>query len=331
MLKRKPISFALGAVLSLGMLAPAQASYFTNLITSGAVNDLEDQSREAFFDVNNNGLVDAGDVLTGFLRIDDKTAPAPGVDTSQHIYAIFSQEITSIAGGVAEFGGVTAGNGLSLAELGVAGAIATDVISVYSSNPAFSVDLILDSPGDRTGNGSVTLADYFDLILTEGTLDIRAGISSPTTCTGGTADCFQANGLIASGTLTNSLIGLPSSITVGNFVGAFETSLDPAGYELLDVVPAGAFYAGPITTLSEIALSNGAARGAVNVVNYLEWTDGSELSAVRQCTDLSGSLHICGFSDDADFHIFPVPEPSNIALLGLGLLGLGGRLRKRGR
>ena len=154
MLTRKLTGLTIGASLLLGLGAPAQAGYLSSILTSGVDNVFEDQSREAFFD-NGDGVFGVGDILTGFIRIDDKTGP-DAIDIDNRMYIIFSQEVTSVVGTSIEFGAVTSDAGLTLAGLGVAGAGATDMVALYTNAGPCSVDLILNSPGDMTGGGGVT-------------------------------------------------------------------------------------------------------------------------------------------------------------------------------
>lgn len=337
MTRKQIAGFTAGAsLLLLGLGAPAQASYLTSILTSDVTNIFEDQSREAFFDTNADGLFGVGDILTGFIRIDDKTAP-DAVAINNSIYAIFSQEVVAVTVGIGgpavQFGAVTSDAGLTLAALGVTGAGAADMIAVYSVFGGFSTNLILASPGERTGSATVTLADYLDLITAEGTLDIIAGIYDTPACSGAAgsdADCFQGTGILARGGSTSALIGLPSTLTVGNFVGGLETSLDPSGYTIDDTTPAGSFVPpAPLFVISELSISNGAARGTSGSVNESEWIDGSELTNSAQCIDANGVNNSCGFINDADFGFVPVPEPVSIAMLGAGLLGLGATRRRQ--
>lgn len=336
--RKQSIKLLIGTGLLLGLGSAAQASFVSDLLTSGVQNDFEDQSREAFIDANQDGLFGVGDIYTGFLKMDDKTAP-DGVDLENHVYAIFSQEVVNIpAAGIAELGPVTSDPNLTLASLGVPGAGPQDTIALFSSEvtpTGFSVDLITASPGEQTGNGTVTLADYFALILNEGTLELLAGIYDTPTCTGGTADCFQGTGVFASNLANELLLTLASSTTAANFIAGVETSLDPTGFTILDVTQAGIFSPPfvPIT-ISELSISNGAARGSLGVVNAAEWINASELTTSPQCTvQATGANVPCGLVNDADFAIFPesIPEPATIALLGGGLLGLGAVRRRRRR
>jgi len=97
MFTRKRLTVGLvGAGLLLSLAAPAQASYFSSTIETG-VNNYQDQSREIYVDANGDGLFGVGDVLTGFLRIDNKIGPT-GIDLQNRVYVIFSQEVKSIGG-----------------------------------------------------------------------------------------------------------------------------------------------------------------------------------------------------------------------------------------
>ena len=151
---RKPLLSIAAACLLLALDAPAQTGYLSTILVDGVVNVFEDQSREVFFDrsdVNGpfgggpDGIFGVGDILTGFVRIDDKTAP-DGVDLNNQVYAIFSQEITSVddsvTGSAISFGPVTPGLGLTLTDLGVAGAAASwrrarlNLLQVYRTVPS---------------------------------------------------------------------------------------------------------------------------------------------------------------------------------------------------
>ena len=162
---------------------------------------------------------------------------------------------------------------------------------------------------------------------------MRAGLTDAPFCTGGTSDCFQATSLFA-GQPNSAFPTLADSVTVANFVAGLETSLDPAGYLIVDTTPSGFFQPPvpyPFISISELAISNGAVKGAFGAVNYLEWTDGSELSESSQCSDDNEQRSVCGFINKADFTFEAVPEPTTIGLLGLGLFGLGAIRRRQRR
>jgi hypothetical protein len=326
----KPVLSTLAAASLLAVSASASAGYFTSTITSG-FNLYEDQSREAYVDVNGDGLFSVGDVLVGFARLDDRTSPPPQ-DLNNTTYAIFTQQVYKIEGNTV-FWEPTKTAGLTISDLtGVGGA--NDLAVVFSSGAGgYGLNLIDTSPGDVTGVGGVTLADYFAYILTNGTLDMVIGMTGTTDtfCTGiagSVGNCFQASSGFAGA--SNALFAeLDAGVTVANFIAGLTVTQDPAGVQITENTLAGSFYTGPVVLTAELAFSNGAAQGSVGSTNQAEWVNASELTSLNQCT-VDGVNVPCGFINDVDF-VFraQVPEPATLALVGLGLLGVAGMRRRR--
>src|SRR5215470_5005068 len=266
MLKQATILVAAGIMA--GAWIPAQAGFISSILTPNVDNAFEDFSREAFVDVNGNGVFDTGDVLTGFVQIDKKTAPN-GVSTNNQIYAIFSIQVTSINGSNVAFGPTTAA-GLTLSSL-VPGAGATDMVSVFDRTTPFPVDLITTSPGDLTGNGTVTLADYFKSIETNGTLELTAG---PTN----SQDFFVSSLLVNPALFTTSFI---SALTFGTNVGttnsATAINVNNLGVPLVPNNPNTVLNPLiPALVTDQLEISKGAINGAITAVNQPEWTSAQE-------------------------------------------------------
>lgn len=353
------------AVLAIGLLAgmgvAAEASFLDGVLVPGFDNTFEDQSRAAFVDVNHDGMISGplvpggpGDVIAGFIRLDDRSSPAPAVVTTDHIYAIFTYEIKTVTPVVA---GVSFG--LDLINTTVPGLKLDDIIGPAGAGGSAAVfskvaeyvagpgDLIITSPGNLVGSPAVTLADYFAAIQT-GTLDIVAGISDvgpppppPVVTFGDFNEAF-----ITTGTLANAFfIGFPSSGTFGSTAGGLEVLKDPACCTLADVVFAGPGPASGRTTIAELAIARGALGGSGGLVNEAFWTNitdvgtGAFTDTVDQCSPTGAYTGVtvkCGMSDKADFVVHPLvatPEgdAASLLILGIGALGLAvmGHLRLR--
>lgn len=155
---------------------------------------LEDLSREAFIDVNDNGILDAGDALVGYAQIE--TTISPSNPAGNQIYAVFSQTFdpltfTSVAIGSntrysSEFIATPNGGlGTSLDELlptisasinGGAGFGAGAMIAIVEKSGGFSADLGTD---DLPALGGVVGA-ITSILDAEGTLAFSAGIANAT-------------------------------------------------------------------------------------------------------------------------------------------------------
>ena len=320
-MKRNIIPFAvLAAAVALFGASTAQASFLSSILANGS-NSFEDQDREAYVDVNNNNTFDVGDVLLGFVRLDNHFPTVSGVGPiNNRIYAIFSQQVTSISGSTVNFGATTA-TGLTISALTGTSAPSGSMIAVYSSSTPIT-DLIASSPGDLTGNGTTNLFDYFKAIKDNMSLNLIAGFGSGPT---NADDYFTATGvsaaLLAPGGA--SLIPtVPTSVTVANFT---------AGLTILQNNDPEVIYNELVVssnlTSHQLVIANGAVRGTAAtppVTNVGEWTEINP--------DLTYN-NPGGFITDADFfvNVTVIPEPGTFALMGsiLSVLGVGYATRRR--
>jgi len=320
-------AFLLSAFVSLAAAGSVQASYISGAMVNGE-NLFSDQSREAFVDTDNSNTVSIGDVFLGFLRID--SADTAGINTSGHIYGVFSQQIASITPGVGTLPGTinqtigfthTAKAGLTLSD--IAGVPAPGFFAVYDSVPAFPTDLINASPGDLTGNGTTNLFDYLNSITANGTLEFTAGI-------GDFDDFLQAKSADyvagSSNDYFTDLTKLPT-LTASSALAHFDGGLTVLQNNMPNVTFHEAVDAGippPFSDLYDIVVRDGSVSKQSSAARANEWANTDpETTGIYTNTG--------GFTDHADFlmNVTVTPEPMSVMVLAIGVLGVFGAARRR--
>jgi hypothetical protein len=321
-MKTKQTIQAIAAGLALLAAGSASATTINQGLTDGVLNTIEDQDREAFFDVDQSGTFTVGDVFVGFVRMDG-FLPS-GDTTDNQVYGIISNQVIAFGGddGTLLTMGATTAAGLTLPELTGDATTAGGMFAIYDTNGDYG-DLI----GSPVGTG---MKDNTDLIAS-GDLRLVAGIVNNEL--GG--DYFQVDNLpgYGDGTPTSAFTILPTSVTVGNFTGMLSVLVNNTNFTYRpEVIVADAdanFHVG------QIGVGNGAIRGAVGDGNEDVFANGSQYAFNTQCAVREGDQgvesSICGFVTDADFFVIPdaVPEPGTLSLFGGALMGLGFARRRR--
>jgi len=347
----------------------AQAGTFEDTFISGPINTWEDQSRESIVDVDGDGALSDGDVIIGFLSLDNRAVPGPGTALNTDSASIvFSQMVENFQDGplVLPNGDVAAAawdlvgtptghvtglaindlykrvTGVDLPTMTSPGAPMALTIEDFGFDPLASTGGGNAAVGDFDA-GQVDLTDIMMNIIAGGKLSEVSGIGTDA----GDDDFFSSQASNASALSTLSLlddIGLASGVAI-TFNGGLSVLFEDFDFhtKVEEAVP---FPLSPgVFTFHDTTITNGDTTGAADI-SYTG-VFGTRVTGAGNPFIPNNSENPMAFThsfDGNDFIAYPVsnnadvsqvplrdviPEP---ATAGLGLIALGalaGATRRR--
>lgn len=368
-MRRLSFTFTLFAVACLVVAPNAFGSILWQTLVGGSVTTYEDQSREVIINLDGNTQqygasssrqqLTVGDVIAGWLRIDDRVIPTGAAVPDGDLYIMFTSQVSKITGTDIDPGvGVTnvyqtefipttvpglrlkdimdlSGLGLTAAEISnSAAAIFEDVgLNMITTAPALGAVV----PGDKNIDGSFDILDFWAQIES-GNLDVVAGFDNPPPVLGDGPDFWSSGSVpLPEAVDVVSDLSLLNSFIIQDSVGTtFDVGLSnfyDASGNLLENVPV----TDPLTgnkNLHGLGVTNGNVSGASDV-SYAG-TLGNPYTNGFTSTDVDDGVRytftdaqVFAAADNANVSLFSVvPEPLSVlvwsVLAGIGL-GFGGR------
>lgn len=326
MLNLRKVASGLAIAGLFGCVATASATTINAGFVPGIHNQIQDESREAYVDANGNGNFDVGDVIFGYVQINNFAQS--GLNANNAVYGVFSQQITSIVGSHILFGTTTVA-GLTLDALTGNANTAGGIAAFYDKAGVggYGTDLITTPVGGATG-----MKDYIDFITAPtATLRLVAGFAtSPAK-----ANEFLASQSDLAGAANSNFINLPDSVTVAATSGGLSVLFNHTNFTYSSTETSNTpwFLGGISGNDYGVSISGGSVSGAGTgttspVPNAWLNADYGAFD-FKQCSNATSGDVKCGFTDKNNFGLTPIPEPGTLALVALSLIGLGFAGRRR--
>lgn len=319
-MKHKLLALALASPVALAA-GLASASSFDNVLPGGTFS-IDDDDFENYYDVNGNGVVDAGDRFLQFIEFNALNAGGttainsdPEV-TGVAAYEVLSTSQTGTQSYILASGG-SEDRAIGNLELGKLSGGDTIFTFLDSLTPGLGTGL----QTNVQGQGS-TLADPLGFIFSDSTDDITTSLQE--------ADLTYANlseilNVTSAGDLEYTL---DFDAADGDRVGGSGFLLQLAGAPLDDGQNLGNLGTGHVTIAEEFTPGFYAAQSGSRPDFRIQTGSFFSRPSGLDGEDVAATS---GIASNVTLRAVRIPTPSTGLLLGLGLIALGGVLRQRGR